>query len=344
MKKTVLASLMALSFLPAVPAFAQVKISGKVDVNLQNYKVGNVTQDDKMKSQNTYLEFSSQERLTNDFIKSVGAKLRMPVDITDGTAEAKDGTSMKKATLWANTRLGHVWAGKDNLPYLYMSNRYDTFGPENYASINSILGQNSYSLRDSNQEYKNSLGYISPKWHGVRVHAAHSQGDEVVDKANSVGAQYIAKDGRYSLFGTYMEQSFNGKVQDKEQGLKLGGMYAIGSIDVGAVYENLKTDMISTENERDAYSMFVSKNFGVHNVNLTYTQAQDSKTGGRSIDDGASQVTVGYIYPFSKRTKLYANATILENDAGGNYTLNNSDVKQMGAKHKLYAVGVSHSF
>lgn len=352
MKKTLLATLLTLSIIPAIAQENnKVSISGKADVGYQNYKINSDKQENNMNSQNSYIEFGAKEDFSNSIFNGIEARFRLPVELTNGYAGSNNDENFSKAAIMLKSNYGNIWFGKDDIPYFYLTEKYDLSGPKTLASNYSILGQSAYSLKPSNKEYKNSIGFVSAPFlsdKSLRFYGSYSDTDKnfnnfTLEEAKSFALTYNKQN--YSLFTSYLSQKFTDNSVLKEQGYKFGGTYNLKEdLGFGAIYENLQTKLVSAKDKREAVSIFATKDIGVHNVNLTYTKALDSKLSGIKSDNGADQITLGYNYPLSKRLKVYANATILENDKQGNYTLATSEIKEVGAKHKLYGTGLTYSF
>lgn len=113
---------------------------------------------------------------------------------------------------------------------------------------------------------------------------------------------------------------------------KIGLGYTFGNSKIGFVYEDIDVDDDDDiDNEilaREAYWGMFSHRFGNNVVKLAYARAEDSDTdedeigdGSKDDDDEADNWSIGVEHEFSKRTKVYAIYSHMDNDSDANYGL-----------------------
>jgi predicted porin len=117
---------------------------------------------------------------------------------------------------------------------------------------------------------------------------------------------------------------------------KIGFGYELGNSKLGFVYEDINHDgnddqlAFDANNDgvgdfaygtmsRDAFTVNFAHQFGRNVVKLAYGKADDSDLS--DADDGADSWAAGIEHLFSKRTKVYAIYTLMDNDQNGNYGL-----------------------
>jgi predicted porin len=113
---------------------------------------------------------------------------------------------------------------------------------------------------------------------------------------------------------------------------KIGLGYTFGNSKLAFVYEDIDVDDDDDiDNEilaREAYWGMFSHRFGNNIVKLAYGRAEDSDTdtdeigdGSKDDDDEADNWSIGVEHEFSKRTKVYAIYSHMDNDSDANYGL-----------------------
>ncbi len=128
----------------------------------------------------------------------------------------------------------------------------------------------------------------------------------------------------------------------KEFGIR--GLYEMGPFTVGAYYINNKLDDGAGNSlKRNAVRVSAMYAMGASEFHVNVGKAGDFKANGTSLDDGATQFTLGYNYNLSKRTKVYGFYTQVSNQGdavtGGVY-----NVSTPGTKFSSLALGMRHNF
>lgn len=227
------------------------------------------------------------------------------------------------------------------------------------------------------------LAYVSPKMGGFTAILAMVMGAEGQNNA------YQQAGNAYSLAGLYgngpISASFAYETHNigdapgvvgvaalplgtklKESAWKVGAGYKVAAFELNAVYEKTKdnfggyaallTNGLAAGSNvlgHTAYYLSGKVNFGASAVKLAYGVAGNLGMGGTALatDTGASQVSVGYDYGFSKRTTGYVLYTQLSNNANAVYALGNAGIGNgtvlqtgPGSKPSAISMGIKHSF
>lgn len=143
----------------------------------------------------------------------------------------------------------------------------------------------------------------------------------------------------------------------RDEAFKLYGEMKLGPVRVAAFadrieYRNHDSAVGAIERyRRDAVNLLVQPIVGPHRPWFTWTRANAgscSRVGGGSCGTsglGATQVTAGWLYAFSKRTEVYVVAQWLKNEPSATYgTLPPLAAPVPGARYTAAGVGMSHFF
>ena len=206
-------------------------------------------------------------------------------------------------------------------------------------SWGDYLGGSKYTMPGGFKSIDNAVTYQSPVFSGVQLHAQYSfkansdnagtEGKASTDRQWGVGATYNA--GNLHIAAVLDSVLYANDVNDYDDSLafSLGGHYNFGFMKLYAsgMYfadmkgkefqgDNNKFDLLADNATYKGYSLMLAANVPVGTgaliANLGYMNAevdqlkQNTVTGDGEVD--RFNVGVGYEYPLSKRTKLYAGA------------------------------------
>jgi predicted porin len=123
----------------------------------------------------------------------------------------------------------------------------------------------------------------------------------------------------------------------KDDMFVIRGLYEIGAFTLGGYYERAKLQVAGDRRTRNNYRLSGMYTMGASEFHLNFGWADDFD----GIDDSAAtQFTIAYNYNFSKRTKVYAFYTQIDQDDNTNYYLGSAN----GDKFTSYAIGLRHNF
>ncbi len=256
---------------------------------------------------------------------------------------------------------GTVLMGNHDTPYLIATDSLDLF-LDTLADYNAVLGQ-SNGIGSFALTVPQTVAYISPNMNGLTVAGAWVQ--HLVDEV-SVNAAQIAAGGpvtvaatpnvnAVSLAAMYANGPFFASLayEDHENGGAIGGAvnadawklglgYQANGFTAGMVYEEIDD---STAANQDADNLILNASYAMgNNVFKVQYGDSDSNVAGADFDYWA----VGLDHNLSKRTKVYALYTTLDNGAGNVGALNCADTagvnSQCVADQDGVSIGVQHSF
>jgi predicted porin len=185
---------------------------------------------------------------------------------------------------------------------------------------------------------KNTIAYLSPSFSGVTVEGSVSAAESKFSE-KKVWNLAVNFDGGPLQLGLGYEQNDPGDSQ-----FAIRGVYTLGDFTFGGYYQRSDITDLRTVGanlgSRDALRGAVMYTMGANEFHLNVGWADD---WSNVKDSGAVQYTLAYNYNLSKRTKLYAFYTTVDN--GDNFSY-------FGATSKAGAVldpssiafGVRHNF
>src|SRR5262245_8194267 len=226
--------------------------------------------------------------------------------------------------------------------------------------------------------------YWTPTWGGFSARLAYGAGDTNqgnaatgVSEASSLKPALWAAMAAYTSGPLYAALAYEhhtdfqglntllGAAQSKgkDDGWKAGVSYKFANnLTLGAVFEALryKTDDFNGVGslERKVKNWYAVGKYetGPHSVALSYGQKGKEELSGAGFSDlpesKAHQISARYGYSFSKRTQLYAAATVITNDENALQQFGNSPLTSTllfvdpsrGADPKGYGIGMIHTF
>lgn len=243
---------------------------------------------------------------------------------------------------WGNQRntflgmkggFGTVLAGTHDTPYKLSTSSLDVFADtagDYNAIIGSFDGANTSDLR-----LGNVLAYITPSFNGLTGAIATSFLREngqtnatgkpsawsgMVNYAN--GPLYIGAGYEKAGHVNATHPIFGGLSDVDVKSWKLGAGYTFGNATINAIYDNIKVDFNTGSSlKRAAYGLNGVYNMG--NIALKAGYYHVGKISNIS-DTGANMFELGGDYNLSKRTKLYAVYTKVQNDNNASYSAGGS--------------------
>ena len=203
----------------------------------------------------------------------------------------------------------------------------------------------------------NSIAYKTPDFLGANVEVAYSFAagffpissaawQEQPSSNNQTNLQVAVNwvggplhlGGGYAVMKDQSGQSLTPPVaENKDDLFVIRALYEIGPFTLGAYYERAKLQVAGDRRSRDNFRLAGMFMLGTSEFHLNYGIAGDFD--GIS-DSGADQFTFAYNYNLSKRTKVYAFYTQIDQDTNTNYYLGSAN----GDKFSSIAAGLRHHF
>lgn len=162
--------------------------------------------------------------------------------------------------------------------------------------------------------WDNAVQYSSPRFNGLSFAAMYGLGDTAGDNGTKkYSAQFLYFNGPFAATGVYQYVNYNYSPGDLSDLIEVPGFRGQGVAQIGLSYDaklvKFYGQYMYTRNETDTGAFHVNTGqfgisipAGVGAVNASYAYSRD--TGG--MDQRHQTAAVGYDYPVSKRTDLYA--------------------------------------
>lgn len=301
-----------------------VTISGHANMAVEITDNGNDS-NGNVASNGSDLAISGWEGLGNG-LKAVFL-FKSHVGLDDGslfTAGGKDGYAGLAGAF------GTVALGFHGQPYKTSTGGLDIFN-DTIADHSSVM--NGGGKFDSG--IGNAIIWFLPNMNGFSGHLQYGADESGADN-NPWGAQFNYSNGPWYVTYAHADDGVDAT------GDKIGGSYTFGgNTTLGAIVEQIDLGA----NDNTAWYLALSHNFGNNTVKLAYANADELGT-----DDGADYWAIGLDHNMSKRTKVYALYTTVNNDASGTYGLgttgssNATGPVAAGEDPSSFAVGIKHSF
>ncbi len=381
MKKSLIALAVLGAFASAAQAQTNVQVGGRIQADVKNYKVGNVTTAGRVAKNEMRIDDDETSRFWIRGTEDLGGGLkalfyvenRFNTDV-NSTQGSGNGLANGNTYLGLSGNWGQLTAGK----HTFMEDQgnavqYGIKGgqaiPSSMLGSKNILnrvdqGTNSTANGISTGRVNNSIQYVSPKFSGFKVTAGYSTNpDDVEGNLVTPGGVDYSKGQGYFLAGNYSngpifanvaywDHEIEGLADTRdERALRLSGSYAFSfGLKVGAQFDRSSADgrgVAGGEAERDAWQIPVSYQFGNNTILASYTQAGDIDG---EADSGAKMWTIGYDYALSKRTNVGVFYGKLDNDTNARYQPDgagdsrNGSQLAFGESASIVAVAIKHTF
>ena len=309
MKKHLIAAAVAGAL--AVPAMAQVSISGRIDTSVQSYDNGTDTAtriEDNLLTTNQIVLSGSEDLgggMKAGFVVSSGFT-------TDNNSALDFGS--RGVALTVSGGFGAIELGK-------------TTGTMHNSMMASGLTGNIGNLTAIEARPNNMVGYTAPTMGGVTVRALHGVGDETPGATSGDGSQteISVQYKAGAVLARVAQASFSDTADGDLDQLGAQVDVDLGMAKINVRYTDIKYDLAAADlaNGSKQYGVGVAVPFGDGLTGALDYKTTDDEDGGETTRTSATIVK-----SLSKRTNVY-----------GAYYKDGKD-----ADDKVFAVGVRHSF
>ncbi|WP_077035191.1 porin [Pelomonas sp. KK5] len=298
MKKIALVAAVAASV--AAPAFAQgsVTLWGRLNTSVESQKNGN--------NDRVVVEQNNGSRLGFRGVEDLGGGLKAGFNLEHGlnsdTGAASGGTTFwsRESDVWIGGAFGTVRLGS-NFPDSYFAtvDRTSNHNHDTGTSSDALFSTIGFSYAT------NKVTYITPNISGFDASISAMAGEGTRGRAFDSSFNYSV--GTLHIGGGYTQADRFG-VSPKRQAYVLEADYGFGPF--------LVTGYVSTEKVDGFRSRNIARVSGMYSMGASefHLNVGGTKSGadGTFRNAGASQWTLGYNYNLSKRTKVYAFYTAID--------------------------------
>lgn len=348
---------------PALADTGNVSVYGKIDMSYDFINTGasaaGVAGASKgnVSSNVSKLGFKGSEGLGEGL--SAVWKIEQQVDVDNsGAGKATLATRNSYVGLQSDSA-GTVLLGRHDTPYKLATRKLDVFG-DSIADNRALLGgvtsnttvDSAYAAFDGRQP--DVIAYLSPDMNGFTGAIAYVN----LAEGNTTAAQ--AKSSALSLAGMYKagalrgglgyeEHKLNSITGTKESAWKLGLGYDFSSFALNFVYEQTDDNagaLGANARGHNAYYLGGKYKIGMDAVKFAYGKAGQH---GATANTGGNQFSLGYDHGLSKRTKLYAIYSRINNNSASDYGFSQSTaaagtINGIGASPSVISLGMQHNF
>ncbi|WP_246881447.1 porin [Acidovorax sp. JG5] len=330
MTRVVLAVL-AVAGTTAAMAQSSVTLYGRVNTTVERQKVGGVTST-KMENNSSRFGLMGTEDLGGGL--KAGFQLESGFDSTTGAGTGWPGL----ASTGSGINFGRQ--SEVNLSGSFGMVRLGNFTPESYYATADYVGLHNHDTGSSSDALyqdpvwfnglgtKNKIGYRTPSFGGLTVDAAVNLHEKAAGTNNKNGYDLAAN---YNVGALALGAGYSQVDDDKQMGLR--ALYTFGQFTVGGYYQRNDETLQGTRNNFRLAGMYA---LGASEFHVNVGRAGK---WSEIADSSATQWTLGYNYNFSKRTKVYAFYTKVDNKAGATYMTGAG-----GQDFSSLALGVRHNF
>ena len=307
----------------AAMADSSVNVYGRIDTAVESVKTGS-ERVNGVNNSGSYFGFKGQEDLGNGL--KLGFQLESAFNSDDG-AISEDEFFSNRSEINLSGNFGTVRMGRFfNPSYYAIADR---------ASLhNDDYGITADALYAAVENAANRIAYKSPEFHGLTVEGAVS----LHERARDVNGNAVNKDkNAYDLAANYERGNWSfgagyGEWADAKQ-YALRATWTSGAWTVSGYHQRSQDVVAGLKQKANVTRAAVAYAIGAGEIhaNFGHANAQDLAA--------ANQWTVGYNHHLSKRTKLYAFYSQLQNKDGATY----GDLAA-NEDRKSVSVGVRHSF
>ena len=358
MKRSLLAVAVLGAFSTMASAQSSVTIYGVVDLAITKGNGGTAfNQGANGTSKAWQLKQSTASRLgfrgTEDLGGGLSAQFLIEHRFTpdDGQANPIFWFGSSYVQLTSNT-MGAVYLGRTYTPTFIFSSKMDPFGTDGVGqmggrlhagySVNPI-GTNGATAASPSWRHQNAIGYKSPNIAGLTAQVAVGLAEGVTQNRDTqfnleygagplyAGMGYARQSGAIKGTGVAptVALSTNG---DGSSLINVGAAYDLGVIRPMVYFARAKTGLNNTTWNK-FYMLGATAPVGGGTVKVAYGRLQP-----RGANNTESKLGLGYNYPLSKRTNLYADLGLARADTVA------PDAKVKATNNNAYAFGIRHNF
>lgn len=351
MKKSLLALAAMTAFAGAAQAQSSVTVFGVVDLNVRNQD-NDGSAGDRWNLSNGG---NATSRLGFRGVEDLGGGLKGGFWL-EGEVRADDGNAsgwnwQRRSTLSLIGGFGEVRLGRDYTPTYWNHSAFDPFGDVGVGAqanlITQIVGAGSSRaadpLQSGAQTFKrasNMVSYILPAMGGVYGQLSVAAGE------GSTGNKYYGgrigyAAGPFDIAIAYGVTDETGTMTDDLTAGNIGASWNFGMGKLMLQYHMYDYGDADLQNAMIGAAV----PFGAMTFKISYGLTRYD--GGAGTDD-AQQLALGLVYDLSKRTALYATASMIDNDSPLRFVTSNDGAALpagVGGQDSMgYEFGVRHSF
>jgi predicted porin len=336
MKKSLLALAVLGAFAGAASAQSSVTIYGLVDLAITKGNGGTAANNGangtskawiQKQSASSRLGFRGNEDLGGGLSAQFQIEHRFTPD--DGVAANPFWAGRTYVQLSSND-LGRIYLGREYTPAFWVQLKLDPFGNDGVGQFGTGISWAGYTTPTNlagvvgagGARTSNTVGYKTPNWGGLTANVAVGLGEAVVGRDTGFNVEYAAGP-IYAGLGYERITEGPGNLRDGDSLFNIGATYDLGFVKPGLYYARAKLANGTVTNK--TVEITASANLGPGRLKAGWGRL-DPQGDNNTI----SKLGLGYDYPLSKRTNVYADVGLGKQDNQSN--------------NRAFAFGLKHVF
>jgi predicted porin len=329
MKRSLLLAAVATVASGTALAQSSVNIYGRLNVSVERQKDGDTS---------VFALQNSASRIGFKGTEDLGGGLKASFLLEHGFNP--DTGSQSQSAFWARESWVALEGGFGKVRLGNMGPTAAYFATADYISMhNHDTGTSEDKFYAYPGDVRNTIAYTSPTIGGFTGEAQLGLAETTNPRKTIVLAgNYVG--GPLHLGVGYVSAPGGPTKDDKATEFGVRALYELGAFTVGAYYIADKVEVSGVEQKRNLMRVSGMYAMGANEFHANLGVAGKLKVGGATVDNSnATQFTLGYNYNLSKRTKVYAFYTQVDNKDNAQYV-----VSVPGTKFSSIAAGVRHNF
>jgi len=351
MKKSLLALAVLGAFAGAASAQSSVTIYGSLDLAVTKGNGGTAANNGANGTSKAWTEKQSNaSRLGFRGNEDLGGGLSAQFQI-EHRFTPDDGVAPATQPFWggrsyvqlSSATLGRVYLGREYTPAFWIQNKSDPFGNDGVAQFGAALSYAGFATPSTvvttgtNTRTSNTVGYKSPSFSGLTVNAAVGLGEAAVPRDAGFNVEYAAGP-IYAGFAYEKLSGLTAAAGDGNSLVNLAFHYDLGMVKPILYYARAKVAGGTVTNKTLLIGALAP--IGGGTLKAGYARETLGDVAAPATLGNISKLGLGYDYPLSKRTNVYA-------DVG--FGRQNDNVSAVGVhtsftNNRAYALGLKHTF
>lgn len=345
MKKAIFA-LAAIALASAASAQSSVTVFGTLDLNARYLKDGGSSAQYQLGHSGI-----SSSRLGFRGVEDLGSGLKagfwLESAIAPDTGSTIGNMWMRRSTVSLSSEsMGEIRLGRDYTPQFWGQATFDPFGYVGVGSTTNLMAGGLQTLSGSNNLLRasNGIGYFLPSTLGGLYGQAMVAASEGIAGSKHVGMNLGYKSGNYNLLAAYGQTDVGPGNNAKLRTMSIGGSYDLRMVKIEGYFARANSGYaagFTGDFSQDNYLIGAVMPLGQGDLRASY-----NRMSGRESLNGlrANQYALGYVYNLSKRTAIYGQASLLDNNGTPFNVISSPNAAALDSLSRGAEVGVRHAF
>ncbi|HEV7913104.1 MAG TPA: porin [Albitalea sp.] len=353
MKKSLLALAVLGAFVGAASAQSSVTIYGSLDLAITKGNGGTAANNNANGTSKAWIEKQSNaSRLGFRGNEDLGGGLSAQFQI-EHRFTPDDGAAATNAPFWqgrsyvqlSSATMGRVYLGREYAPAFWIQVKSDPFGNDGIGQYGTIFSWAGFavpstvvanSATTSNSRTSNTVGYKSPSFGGLTVNAAVGLGEGVVPRDSGFNVEYAAGP-IYAGFAYEKLSGLSAALGDGNSLINMAFHYDLGVVKPIIYYARAKVAGGTLVNK--TLQLGALAPVGPGTLKAGYGRETLEAVAPASLGN-ITKFSIGYDYPLSKRTNVYADASFGRQKDN----VSSTGVRTSFTNNNAYAFGLKHTF